>query len=211
MGGCLAKAPGEGAAESRPALDWLPHAESFARAAGGSFEDIFERFARPVASFLFQMVGDRSLAEDLAQDTFIRAYWSMARKREETPASAWLFAIAHRVALEALRRRQRKQREVMTDDFAPFDGEAQSPHPEARLLDNETHALIGRALMALPADQRSVFVLKLVHHLSYEQIARATGYSIAKLKSDLHRARFVMRRRLEPLLASEAHERRRTE
>src|SRR5918912_3659886 len=74
-----------------------------------AFRLIFDRYSRPVLSFIFDMVGDRSLAEDLAQETFVRAYRGLSGLREETKLSTWLFAIAKNCAREHLRSRRRAE------------------------------------------------------------------------------------------------------
>src|SRR6267378_3941208 len=70
-----------------------------------AFRLIFERYSRPVISFLYDLVSDRGLAEELTQETFVRAFRSLHALREETKLSTWLFGIAKNVAREALRAR----------------------------------------------------------------------------------------------------------
>ncbi|MGH9822177.1 MAG: RNA polymerase sigma factor [Blastocatellia bacterium] len=72
--------------------------------------------------------------------------------------------------------------------------------PDGRLLNKELSGVIQTALSTLDEDKRMVFTLKLLHQRSYEEIAEITGSSIAKLKTDLHRARAEMRRRIRPYL-----------
>src|SRR5438034_9697853 len=81
-----------------------------------AFRLIFERYSRPVLSFIYDQVGDRELAEELAQETFVRAYRNLRALREETKLSTWLFGIAKNVAREALRARSRHERNVDLDD-----------------------------------------------------------------------------------------------
>src|SRR5690242_9313642 len=93
--------------------------ELVARVRGGdgeAFRLIFDRYSRPVLSFIFDMVGDRALSEDLAQETFVRAYRGLSGLREETKLSTWLFAIAKNVARESLRSRRRDAANVEIDD-----------------------------------------------------------------------------------------------
>ena len=73
-----------------------------------------------------------------------------------------------------------------------------SPQPDGQLLNKELGAVIQRALAALDDDKRTVFTLKIFQQKSYEEISTITGFSIAKLKTDLHRARAEMRRRVGP-------------
>src|SRR5438132_4500131 len=72
-----------------------------------AFRLIFERYSRPVISFIYDVVSDRELAEELTQETFVRAYRNLGTMREETKLSTWLFGIARNVAREALRARMR--------------------------------------------------------------------------------------------------------
>src|SRR5262249_24660041 len=80
-----------------------------------AFRLIFERYIRPIISFIFDMVGRRELAEDLAQETFVRAYKNLNALRDETRLSTWLFGIAKNVARESLRARIRDDRKVELD------------------------------------------------------------------------------------------------
>src|SRR5919107_454905 len=126
-----------------------------------AFRQLFDRYSRPVISFVYDMVGDRALAEDLTQETFVRAYRHLGALREEGKFSTWLFSIAKNVAREHLRSGERRAAKVELDD-----------------------------------DKRLVFALKIFQQRSYEEIVEITGFSLPKVKTDLHRARAEMRRRI---------------
>jgi RNA polymerase sigma-70 factor (ECF subfamily) len=163
-----------------------------------AFRLIFERYSRPVMSFTFDMVNDRGLAEELTQETFVRAFRNLHSMREETKLSTWLFGIAKNVARESIRARVRTRNQVDLDDAAVLDLSDTTPEPVDRLLGKELNEHIRRALASLDEDRRLVFTLKVFHQCSYEEIATITGFSLAKLKTDLHRARAEMRRRIKP-------------
>jgi RNA polymerase sigma-70 factor (ECF subfamily) len=163
-----------------------------------AFRLIFERYSRPVISFIFDMVNDRGLAEELTQETFVRAYRAMRTMRKDTKLSTWLFGIARNVARESVRARIRANRQVDLADKSVMDLSDNKPVPVEGLLSKELNDLIRRSLAALDEDKRLVFTLKVLHQCSYEEIAAITGFSIAKLKTDLHRARAEMRRRISP-------------
>jgi RNA polymerase sigma-70 factor (ECF subfamily) len=163
-----------------------------------AFRLIFERYSRPVISFIFDMVNDRGLAEELTQETFVRAYRAMRTMRKDTKLSTWLFGIARNVARESIRARVRGNRQVDLADKSVMDLSDNKPVPVDGLLTKELNELIRRSLAALDEDKRLVFTLKVLHQCSYEEIAAITGFSIAKLKTDLHRARAEMRRRISP-------------
>ena len=176
-------------------------ADLVARACQGdqeAFRLIFERYSRPIISFIYDLVGDRETAEDLTQETFVRAHRGLNGLREEAKLSTWLFGIAKNVARESLRSRARHQQRVELDDRTVLDLSDRGPAPVDQLLDRELNEVIRRSLAALDDDKRLVFTLKIFHQCSYEEIAEITGFSIPKLKTDLHRARVEMRRRVGP-------------
>jgi RNA polymerase sigma-70 factor, ECF subfamily len=161
-----------------------------------AFRLIFERYSRPVISFIFDMVNDRALAEELTQETFVRAYRAMHTMRRETKLSTWLFGIARNVARESLRARLRAVNHVDLEDKSVLDLSDNKPVPVEGVLSKELNDVIRRSLSALDEDKRLVFTLKVLHQCSYEEIAEITGFSLAKLKTDLYRARAEMRRRI---------------
>lgn len=168
-----------------------------------AFRLIFDRYSRPVLGFIFDMVGDRSLAEDLAQETFVRAFRGLSTLREETKLSTWLFGIARNCALEQLRSRRRDANNVEIDAEPAFELHDRARTPSGELLDKELSGVIQAALARLDEDKRTVFTLKVLQQRSYEEIAEITGFSVGKLKTDLHRARAEMRKRIGPYLGGE--------
>ena len=168
-----------------------------------AFRLIFDRYSRPVLGFIFDMVGDRSLAEDLAQETFVRAFRGLQTLREETKLSTWLFGIARNCAREQLRTRRRDAGNVEIDAEPAFELHDHARTPSGHLLDKELSGVIQSALARLDEDKRTVFTLKVLQQRSYEEIAEITGFSVGKLKTDLHRARAEMRRRIGPYLGGE--------
>jgi RNA polymerase sigma-70 factor (ECF subfamily) len=176
-------------------------ADLVARACHGdqeAFRLIFERYSRPVISFIYDLVGDRALAEELTQESFVRAFRNLRSLRAETKLSTWLFGIAKNVARESLRARARDNRHVDLADKTVLNLSDGEPVPVDQLLSKELNELIQRSLALLDEDKRLVFTLKVFQQCSYEEIAEITGFSIPKLKTDLHRARTEMRRRIKP-------------
>ena len=161
-----------------------------------AFRLIFERYSRPVISFIFDMVNDRALAEELTQETFVRAFRAIRTMRRETKLSTWLFGIARNVARESLRARARAISHIDLADKAVMDLSDNKPVPVEGVLSKELNEVIRRSLAELDEDKRLVFTLKILHQCSYDEIAEITGFSLAKLKTDLHRARAEMRRRV---------------
>jgi len=174
-------------------------ADLVARACQGdqeAFRLIFERYSRPLISFIYDQVSNRELAEELTQETFVRAYRGLHTLRTETKLSTWLFGIAKNVARESLRARVRDDRHVDLEDRLVLNLSDRGPVPVKQLLNKELNEVIQNSLALLDEDKRLVFTLKVFQQCSYEEIAEITGFSIPKLKTDLHRARTEMRRRV---------------
>ncbi|HYJ47471.1 MAG TPA: sigma-70 family RNA polymerase sigma factor [Pyrinomonadaceae bacterium] len=165
-----------------------------------AFQAIFERYSRPVISFIFDMVGERELSEELMQETFVRAYRNLSSLRDDARLSTWLFGIAKNVARESLRSRRQSSRKVELDDDSVAELRDGRLTPDDFLINKELNQVIRMALSRLDEDKRLVFALKIFQQRSYEEIAAITGFSIAKLKTDLHRARAEMRRLIRPYM-----------
>ncbi len=162
-----------------------------------AFRHIFDRFSRPVTSFIFDIVGRRDLAEELAQETFVRAYRGLGSLRDGTKLSTWRFGIAKFTAWEAIRA-ERRRGSVGIDEIAEMPSESDYARPEVQLLGRELNGVIHEALAALDDDKRTVFSLRIFQQKSYDEIVDITGFTLAKVKTDLHRARSEMRRRVGP-------------
>jgi RNA polymerase sigma-70 factor (ECF subfamily) len=169
-----------------------------------AFRLIFERFSRPVLGFIYDLVGQRDLAEELTQETFVRAYKSLDSIRDEAKLNSWLFGIGRNVAREAIRARRRESQNVLDVDFSEgqFDRTTQAS-PAQDLLHKELNLAMHNALASLDEDRRVVFVLKVFRQCSYQEIVEITGFTLAKVKTDLHRARVEVRRRMGPFLETE--------
>jgi len=180
-----------------------------ARAKGGdeeAFHIIFNRYGRPVLSFINDIVHNRELAEELAQETFVRAYRSLSGLKDDSRLSTWLFGIARNVVRESARHARRDERRIGLDEPESLKLTTGEVLPEGAVLDRELNTRIRRALLELDHDKRVVFSLKIFHEKSYEEISAITGHSIGKLKTDLHRARAQMRRHLEGYVGVEQAE-----
>ncbi len=164
----------------------------------GAFGVLFERHARPVLGFLYNQVGSRDAAEELTQETFVRAYRCLPDFRDEARFSTWLFGIARNVAREWMRsmnagRLRAVEHHLVSNNVA-------SPSPVDELLGKELNSIMEGALQSLDEDRRVVFALKVIQQRSYLEIVEITGFSLAKVKIELHRARGEMRRRLHAYL-----------
>lgn len=175
-----------------------------------AFRVLFDRHAPPLWRFLRDLLGHESAADEALQETFVRAFSRFEQLIHDERLLPWLFGIARHVALETMRARRRDFPRVDPAD-APedrYDGSAEAGHPAHReaaadpeevLLGREAEAHVAKALQALSPDRRAALVMRVDHGLPYEDIARAMGWNIPKVKNEIHRARLVLRERLAAL------------
>jgi RNA polymerase sigma-70 factor, ECF subfamily len=174
-----------------------------------AFEQIVHRYQRPVISLIARITGDYALAEDLAQDTFVKAFRSLAAFDTTRRFSPWLFRIAHNTAVDAMRRSRPPS--VATDAtwIARVGGgsrQAQSrgsgqdepvapPGPDPVEVQELGRALAA-ALAALRPDQRAAIALRYENGLSFDEIGTVLGVPEVTARSHVHRARKALARLL---------------
>ena len=154
-------------------------------------EDLFSRHHHEIYAYLSRMLRDEELAADLTQDAFVKAYRAYDSLQQPENARAWLYQIAHRVALDELRRRRIVR-------FVPLAGEARSTAPSAErlVMDARLSGELQRALERIPERQRSALLLAELHDLTGLELASALGVSHVAARALLTRARESLRRAL---------------
>jgi RNA polymerase sigma-70 factor (ECF subfamily) len=160
-------------------------------AAHAFVEDLFAKHHSEIHAYLVRMLRDPELAADLTQDAFVKAYRSYDTLVASENARAWLYRIAHRVALDELRRRRIVR-------FLPFTGEhrASAPSPEHLVMDLRLSGDLQRALERIPERQRSALLLAELHDLTGVELANALGVSHVAARALLTRARESLRQAL---------------
>ena len=157
-----------------------------------AFAELVDRYQRPLFAFLGRMGLEAARAEEVAQETFLRAWQSLPRYRtEQAQFSTWLFTIARRLALNELAR-SRNRHEVAADDDAP-EPACTAARPEQALDQRRLQARIDAAFRSLGTDDRSVLALAYTHDLGMAEIAVIEGCSVDAVKTRLHRARQRLR------------------
>jgi RNA polymerase sigma-70 factor (ECF subfamily) len=148
-----------------------------------AFSSLFERLQTPIVNYIYRLVGDWDTANDLAQDTFLKAYNALPRTDDSLQVSPWVYRIATNTALDSLRRRKRIT-------WVPFSPEIEpiSPHADPASRQAESDAIQG-ALAQVPADQRTCLVLNMYQGLSYKEIAETLGISINLVAVRIYRGR----------------------
>ena len=148
-----------------------------------AFTTIVDRHAAACTRFATRMLGNREDAEDVTQETFLRAYRSLARYEERQAFRTWLFQILINRCRTAAARRERRHRMFLVDDNAIASA---SVRPAAESSD--LRAELQRVIDALDPDHREAFLLKHVEQLSYDEMAAATGVGVSALKMRVKRA-----------------------
>lgn len=166
------------------------------RAANGdidAYEQLVRRYQLPIYRHCLNMLGDEGDAAEAAQDVFFTVWRSLGRFRRESAFSTWLYRIATNRCLKSLR--QRPQPTVPLVELATPLG-----LPEGEFEGKQSAQLVARAIASLTPQQRAALLLREVEGLTYEQIAKVLGVSVAAVKSRLNRAR------MEIALAMEVHD-----
>jgi RNA polymerase sigma-70 factor (ECF subfamily) len=161
-----------------------------------SFEELVRRYQRPIAAYVYRMVGDYDSALDLTQEVFIKVYNSLFRYRSEFKFSTWIYRIAHNAAIDHLRRHAVREQSLVIG----IDGERREISIESRRLtpeqeseNKEQRSEIESVVQMLPAAYRELIVLRHSQDLSYDEIAEVTGLPLGTVKNRLFRAREAMR------------------
>jgi len=162
-------------------------------------ELLFNLHHGEIYAYLMRMVRDSELAADMAQDTFVKAYKAYDSLEDPAHARAWLYQIAHRVALDEFRRRRIVR-------FLPWTGESHGAAPSAEhlALEGRFSGEMERALRRMPERQRSALILAEIHDLTGLELAAALGVSHIAARALLTRARESLRQALAEERAIEA-------
>jgi RNA polymerase sigma-70 factor (ECF subfamily) len=162
-------------------------------------EDLFARHHGEIYAYLLRMMRDPEVAADMAQDAFIKAYRNYETLEKPENARAWLYQIAHRVALDEIRRRKIIR-------FVPWTGESRGAAPSAEhlVMDANLTGDMQRALARIPERQRAALLLAELHDLSGLELAAALGVSHVAARALLTRARESLRQALAAERKAEA-------
>lgn len=165
---------------------------------GAAFAELVGRFQHRLVAVLHHLVGDAAEAEDLAQEAFLRVYRARAKYHPTAKFSTWLFAVAHNLALNA--RRDRQRRPVLHQQGSGGGGSAEvvgparpDDAPSHHLRQLELAAAVRRAMGTLNDRQRAAVVLSKFEDMPYAEIGAVMGMSQKAVKSLLARARVQLR------------------
>jgi RNA polymerase sigma-70 factor (ECF subfamily) len=170
------------------------------------FALLLERYREPIVRYLYRLTQSQEVAEELAQEVFVRVYLSRARYEPTAKFSGWIFRIATNLAFNWTRDHRHERGQESTDAWLRPGLQRQLPDPRPRadeeLLRAAVRGEVRRAVAALPHRQRAVVVLHKYEDLGYEQIADILGCSLQAVKSMMFRAHETLRARLAHLGAA---------
>lgn len=188
-------------ARKRDAVDESALAKRAQEGDEAAFETLVERFSVPIMDYCRRMVGNETMAEDLAQETFVKFYLAINQYDPAKPLSPYLYRIAHNHCLDWLRKKK-----VDTIPLAWEDAETEAVYeievPDSKLAPDElvARAEVNRAieegLESLPPIYRSALIMRYREGMAYEEIAAALDLPLGTVKAQIHRGREKLQQKL---------------
>jgi RNA polymerase sigma-70 factor, ECF subfamily len=206
--------------QQRPAVtaDWstLSDAEIMLRVSAGEdegFAYLLEKYRKPIVNFMFRMVRNQSVAEELAQEVFLRVYRSRESYRAEAKFTTWLYRIATNLGVNYARdtRHERAAQNLYLDQADPETGTTPDvadsrPTVELEMVRDERLRAIRQHVLALPERQRAAVLMHKYQGMDYKQIGEILKLSESATKSLLFRAYQTLRERLKDFVAKDVNE-----
>lgn len=186
-------------------LEDLQDMRAFQEGDPDGFRRLFERYANPLLCYLTRITGNRSVAEELVQEVFLRVCRAAPAYEPRTVFRAWLYTIATNVARNEIRKREYTVRILPLHERsaspdrgrAATAGRAEQGSPEEMAGARKLEEIIQEGLCRLPDKQRTALILSRHHGFSYDEIAGVLGLRLGAVKSLIHRATRSMQRHLE--------------
>lgn len=180
-------------------------AERIARFRSGdatAFDEVLEQYWDPIVRYAERMLADPDVAHDIAQETFIRLWLKRHELTRPSALASFLYRVAHNLGIDEGRKlRARTRGAVLQHERAREEGPRAPPTPAAELERAELRGALDRAIDALPARRREVFILHHFHNQSYRQIAEILGIKPQVVANYMSAALNDLRRALRPLLS----------
>jgi len=164
------------------------------------FNKIYDEFHQDLFQFIFYMVKDKYLTEDLLQEVYIRVLKSYKNFKGESSLKTWLFSIARHVTIDHFRAKERKRKRIL--EFFDWNEKGQNikddhPLPEEMAIQNEEVKQIYKYLDKCTPDQKSVLILRYIQSFSIKETADILNFSVSKVKTTQHRGLKTLRKHIE--------------
>ena len=159
------------------------------------FDLILDRYYKAVLNYAFRITGNRGEAEDVAQETFSKIYFSAKRYHPISSFRAFLYTVAYRESIKALKKRKH------TIEIDAFKEPISQDNPHNKLETKHIAGIIKNAIMKLRPQQRSALILREYHDLSYEEISQVLKCSLANTKNYIFRSKEQLKNVLKPFFS----------
>jgi RNA polymerase sigma-70 factor (ECF subfamily) len=171
-----------------------------------AYNGLVQRYQRQVYNLAYRMLGNAEDAGDLVQDTFLRAFGALASFRQDASFLTWLYKIASNLCIDQLRSRKAKgalSLDVELEEGREPAAESRQSAPEDTAVRSAVQDIVHHAIQNLPERYRIVVVMRHLHDMSVEDIARSLDLPTGTVKTHLFRAREMLRGRLGTVLEME--------
>lgn len=185
-------------------MDFATRVGGMSRNDSKEFDALVERYHRQAYNIAYRLTGNHSDAEDLTQESFLRAYRFFDKYRRDMPFENWLYRIMSRVFIDELRKKPKFRTTSIDQPLSFGDGGSEvtleipdfESNPEHNLLVDALEEPLQNALDSLPAEFRTAVILADIEGLSYEEIAEVMHCSLGTVRSRLHRGRKLLRQKV---------------
>jgi RNA polymerase sigma-70 factor (ECF subfamily) len=177
--------------------------ELVTRSRGGdvdSFNQLILRWERPIYALAYRVIGREEDARDVCQETFLRAFRSLAGFKGQAKFSSWLYRIALNLCRDWIRRQRRAPVSQLPEDIDILEAAAATEPTESiedLVARRELSAVVEEAMALLPDEQRTAIILKEYHGMTFQEIADLQGCPLSTVKTRLYQGLSVLRRQLE--------------
>jgi RNA polymerase sigma-70 factor (ECF subfamily) len=179
---------------------------AFQQGNGAAFEQLLDKYHRPIVNFIYKIVNNVAEAEELAQEVFLRIYRSRDGYEPRARFAAWLYRIATNLSLKEASRKRRMRfwshNNNSQEDPVILEEVLRDPAPDAegRLISSELGRVMRRAIGSLPRNEKVALILRRYEELSYREIAEIMNCTEAAVKTYIHRGKLHVRDRILPYL-----------
>jgi len=178
-----------------------------------SFEKLVQKHKESIINVIYQFIGERDEAEDLAVEVFLRVYRAAKKYQAKAKFTTWLYKITTNLCLNEIRKKAKLQTISLSKPISAGEEKEEeliekiadaAPSPQQILEKKERNALIRKAIDSLPAKQRMATILQIYEELSYKEISTILGCSVKSVERRLYWARTSLKERLSSYLTAES-------
>lgn len=178
-----------------------------------SFEKLVQKHKESIINIIYQFIGERDEAEDLAVEVFLRVYRAAKKYQAKAKFTTWLYKITTNLCLNEIRKKAKLQTISLSKPISAGEEKEEeliekiadaAPSPQQILEKKERNALIRKAIDSLPAKQRMATILQIYEELSYKEISTILGCSVKSVERRLYWARTNLKERLSSYLTAES-------